>query len=187
MATGLLVALLLIVTLLAVPLTLRFHIRWDQALSSRVRLQWAFGLVRCSLDRPKEQTPLQRNKRTGKSSSSKLNIGKALRQKTFRQRLQRFIGDLWRVFKKREMKLHLRVGLGDPAATGQLWALLGPVGVMLGNLPDAEITIEPEFIEQALELETSGNVRVIPLQLLGVMLALLVSPALWLGIRLARR
>ncbi len=188
MAAALLVILLLLVALLAVPLTLRFHIRWERAFSARVRMQWGFGLVQFTLARPISETPFRRTSRhRGKPAASKFSFGKALRKKSFRQRLQRFIGELWRTFKKRDMMLQLRVGLGDPAATGQLWALLGPLGGMLENMRDADITIEPEFIDQAFELESSGNVQVIPLQLLGVILALLLSPVLWQGIRLAKR
>ena len=55
MATGLLIAFILIIALLAIPLTLRFHITRDQVFNSDVQLTWAFGLVRVTLPSTEEE------------------------------------------------------------------------------------------------------------------------------------
>lgn len=191
MATALLTGFLLLIALLAIPLSLRFHIAWDQTLTSQLRLQWAFGLIRITLpplpDRPfrfgAKPSPVRQ---PDKSPSSRLKLSGALRQSAFRRRLLRFIGAIWRAFNKRELKLYLRIGLGDPAATGQLWALLGPLAGILATARDADIAIEPVFIEQTFELDSSGHIQVIPLQLIVLTLALLLSPALWGELRQAR-
>ncbi len=192
MTTALLIAVALLVAVLAVPLTLRFHITMDHTLSSRLRLSWAFGLVRLSLSPAtprrmvdRENTTVSPRAHGNRATSNTVNLFSALRQRPLRQRLLRFIHAIWRAFRKRDVKLQLRIGLGDPAETGQLWALVGPLSGMLANLRDADITIEPIFIEQCFELETSGEVQVIPLQFLYLSLALLLSPVMWRGIRQA--
>lgn len=193
MVSGLLIAFLLLITLLAIPLTLRFHITWDQVLNTQLRLTWAFGLLRISLptnqaqtSRTEEENTTLSRPRTHKPTSNKLSLFRALRQRPFRQRILRFISDFWRAFKKQDMKLHLRIGLGDPAETGQLWALVGPVSGILASTQDAEIAIEPAFIDQTFELDARGEIQVIPLQLFYLITVLILSPVLWKGIREAR-
>lgn len=98
----------------------------------------------------------------------------------------RFGADLWHALRKRDIKLHLRLGLGDPADTGQLWAVVGPLAAMLAGVKDVEVEIEPEFLDAVFELESRGTLRLIPLQILWLAVALLFSPGLWRGIRLMR-
>ena len=99
----------------------------------------------------------------------------------------RFIHELWHAIQKRDVSLRIRIGLDDPADTGQLWAILGPVAGMLANVRQASIEIEPEFSVSTFELDSSGTIRIIPLQLLYLILALLLSPAVWRGIRQMRK
>jgi len=192
MATGMLLFLLVFVALLAIPITLTFHVSWRQALSSEVKLKWAFGLVRISLPtiQPQESTEVEDlthlNQQKEKQIKSRANMLKAFRQKPFRNRIIKFVRDIWNAIKKREMKFYLRIGLNDPADTGQLWAVVGPLSGMLSNLKDATVEIEPEFIDQAFEFDTSGSIQIIPLQLLYLTLAFILSPAFWNGIREAR-
>ena len=110
----------------------------------------------------------------------------ALRQSAFRRRLFRFIGDIWHAIHKQHVVLRMRIGLGDPADTGQLWAVVGPLSGMLATVQEAMIEIEPEFIDTVFELDSSGNIRIIPLQLLSIVLGLLLSPAFWRGVNQMR-
>ena len=193
MLTGLLVFLLLAVALLAIPLSFTFEVSWRQVFRSDIRLHWLFGLVRVHIpaDRitPPSSTGEQREPRTDRSERSprkKQNAFVVLRQRGFRRRLIRFVSDVWRAVQKNNVSLRVRVGLGDPADTGQLWAVLGPLAGVLTNVREASIRLEPEFLDTTLEMDSSGSVRIVPLQMIYLTVALLLSPPIWRGIRQMR-
>lgn len=193
MLTGVLIFLLVLIALLAIPITLTFKVSAQQAFQNDIRLLWLFGLVRIRIppskpkaSEPEKEQPRKKSARKKSASRKKPNVLAAIRQKRFRQRIIRFISDLWHVIYKQDLILRMRIGLGDPADTGQLWALVGPITGMLANVEAASITIEPEFMEPTFELDGSGSIRIIPLQLILLTLALLLSPPVWQGIRQMR-
>lgn len=190
MLTGVLAFLLLLIALLAIPVELRFQVRWPQDAANDARLEWAFGLVRIQVSRPESDaaTPSDEEQkeeadRPGRSAHKKWNVLAAIRQKPFRRRIFRFIRDVWRAVQKDDVSVRLRIGLGDPADTGQLWATMGPVAGVLSNVREASINIEPDFLDTALDLRSGGNIRVIPLQLIYLTAGLLLSPSVWSGIK----
>jgi len=190
MLTGAAAFLLLLIALLAIPVTLRFQLSWRQGLRDDVRLQWAFGLVSVRIPSFQSKAPSPQGKerepgvgRVKPPSRQKRNFFGAFRQKRFRRRIIRFVGDLWRAVHKDNIDLRVRVGLGDPAETGQLWALVGPVAGLLATIRDASIRIEPDFFDATFELDSSGSIRLIPLQMIYLTLALLLSPPVWQGMR----
>jgi hypothetical protein len=193
MLTGMVAFLLLIIALLAVPVTLTFQMSWQQQLEGDMTLHWLFGLVRIRLPsfKPKPPAP-EGEERTKKqdhpdrSPRNKQNVFAVVRQKSFRRRIVRFIRDCWRAIRKRDVSLHIRMGLGDPADTGQLWAVVGPVAGILSNAKEASIEIVPEFLDETFELDSSGNIRLIPLQLIYLTVGLLLSPPVWQGIKQMR-
>lgn len=194
MLAGALVVLLGLTALLAVPVTVTFHVTWPEVFDNDIRLQWAFGLVRKRFPTGKAAIPPTEDPRgkhitprPQRSSGKKLNVFAAVWQKGFRQRVIRYIGDLWRAVQKRDVRLHVRLGLGDPADTGQLWAVLGPISGLLANVPDASIRLEPEFQDATVELDSSGFIRLIPLQLVYLTAALFLSPQVWQGLRQMRK
>ena len=83
--------------------------------------------------------------------------------------------------------MRLRIGLDDPADTGRLWALVGPVSGLLANIHEVSIEIEPEFFETIIELNSNGTIRVIPLQIIFLTAALLLSPPFWQGMQQMRK
>jgi len=185
--------LLLIIALLAIPLTLTFRVSWRQDLQGQIRLQWAFGLVRLRFPlspsespSPEGEEPARKTGSSDRPPRKKRNPLPAIRQQAFRRRIIRFISGLWHAVYKRDVNLHMRIGLGDPADTGQLWAFMGPVSGMLANIEEAAIDIEPDFLDSAFELDGSGTVRIIPLQLIYLAAGLLLSPPVWRGIRQMR-
>lgn len=111
----------------------------------------------------------------------------AVRYKPFRKRVIRFMRDCWRAIHKQDLTLRVRIGLGDPADTGQLWAVIGPLSATLATVEQASIAIEAEFIEAVFELESSGNIRVVPLRLIALTAGLLLSPPVWQGVSRMRR
>lgn len=193
MLTGMVTFLLLIIALLAVPVTLTFQMSWQQQLQGDMTLHWLFGLVRIRLPsfKPKSTTPegeerAQKVGRYERSSRNKQNVFAVVRQKSFRRRIIRFISDCWHAIHKRDVRLHLRIGLGDPADTGQLWAVVGPAAGILSNTKEASIEIVPEFFDETLELDSSGKIRLIPLRMICLTAGLLLSPPVWRGIKQMR-
>ncbi len=184
-----LVVLLLIMALLAVPLELRFRLSHHEVTEGDATLLWLFGLLKVNLSnaepQPKNDPGKKAAKRNRRNSSS-LNFSRALRRKPVRSRLVRFVRDIWHAIKREDFRLYLRTGLGDPADTGLLWAFIGPLSGMLFAAEDADITIEPDFIDSGTEFVSSGKIRLIPLQLLYLIMGLLFSPTLWCGLRTAR-
>ena len=185
--------LLLLVALLAVPVRLSFQVSWRQALHGNVQLYWLFGLVRLQrpLTRPKPPVPElstdSREKTAAKKSPNQTSPFAVIRQKAFRRRVFRFLRDIWRSIRKQDLSLRVRIGLGDPADTGRLWALIGPVAGLLTEVQEASIEIAPEFTDAVFEFDSSGNIRVIPLQMIYLTFGLLLSPAFWQGLRQKRR
>ena len=193
MLTGAAVFLLFLVALLAVPMTLRFQVSWRESLRDDVRLQWAFGLLRVRIPLSPAKKPAAEDEEDREESDGsarrprkKRNFFAAFRVAKFRQRLFRFLGDFWRAVQKNDLNFRLRLGLGDPAETGQLWAVVGPLAGMLAGVRNASIAIEPEFSDATFELDTSGSIRVVPLQMIYLILGLLLSPSVWQGMRRMR-
>jgi hypothetical protein len=189
MLTGVLVFLLFLIALLAIPVTLTFQLSWPKECQQDALLKWAFGLVKVRIpaSEPKALSSAgneskRKTHRSGDSFGRRANILAALRSKPFRQRIVRFIGDLWLAIHKKDVSLRVRVGLGDPADTGQLWAIVGPIAGLLATVQGAAIAIEPEFLDSTFELNSAGSVRLVPLQLIYMIIALLLSPPVWRGV-----
>jgi len=190
---GTVIFLSLIVILLAMPVTLTYQLSWKRTLSADLRLNWAFGLVRADVSpaqtTSKPDTPGAARKkagRRGRSKGRKTNIMAAIRQPAFRRRVLRFISDLWRRIHKKNVRLLVRLGLGDPADTGRLWAVIGPLTAMLARTRDASIAVEPDFLDATFEVDSSGTIRMVPLRFVILALGLLLSPPVWRGIVLMR-
>ncbi|MDH3449281.1 MAG: DUF2953 domain-containing protein [Gammaproteobacteria bacterium] len=182
------IVLTVLVILLAIPVTLTYRLNWQLKLQSEFGLQWLFGLVRVRLAPQRAAHSIPETRETVNPIEAKVKpAGKkyrpftALRDKSFRRRMLQFVRDAWRALHKRDLRLRVRVGLGDPAETGQLWALFGPLSGLLASIEDVSIELEPEFVDAVFELDSSGKISVIPLQLLYLGLGLLCSPSFWRG------
>jgi hypothetical protein len=191
---GTVIFLSLVVILLAVPVTLTYQCSWRRTVSAELRLTWAFGLVRADVspdqgksksEKPEEaRSKSDRRQRTpGKKKNDFLA---AIRQPSFRRRILRFVSDVWRSIHKKNIRLLLRIGLGDPADTGQLWAAFGPLSGMFARARDVSITVVPDFLDSTFEVDSSGTIRVIPLQFAVLALGLLFSPSIWRGFMFMR-
>ncbi len=180
------VAILLgLVALLAVPLEAAFRLDRVAALEGEVQLRWLFGLVRVRLAVPRPRAraaeaaagPKAARKRERREGRGGAGRGLAvLRQAEFRERVRRLVGDLVRALHVRRLLLHVRMGLGDPADTGLLWALVGPLGAVAAGSTGGDVRIEPDFLDSALELHSRGEVRIVPLRILALAVGFALSP-----------
>jgi hypothetical protein len=175
----------LVLLLLAVPLDVSFRFQGIEAFEGKVRIRWLLGLVRFRVRIPGAR-PRPRARRPEPAAEVRARPGRRSRrakalavlgQEAFRRRAGRLVRDLVRAVHPNRLSLRMRVGLGDPADTGRLWAFVGPLVAAAGSLHDAEVQIEPEFVEPALEFELHGRLLVIPLQVLALAVAFALSPS----------
>jgi len=183
----------LIAAALAIPVALKFRVAWPDTERLKLEVGWAFGLVRFRIDGAQgarsssaggRQSP--RRRRRNDSSKRKLRIASLVRDQRFRRRLARFVGRTWRALGKDRVRIHLRIGLDDPADTGRLWAVLGPASALLADVREAALELQPDFHDEVFQLDGSGSVRVVPLHLLLLAAGLAVSPVVWRGLWQAR-
>jgi len=180
----------LLILLLAIPIALTFRFESAgfegmKAFKGQVTIRWLFGLVRIRIPVPgdtgmhRSGTKLQAAKKRGKYSEpgARSNFIAVLRQAKFRQRVYRLVKDFVRAAGLRQLRLRMRLGLGDPSDTGCLWAFVGPLNAAAQNLRNAEVRIEPEFMDAVFEFHARGQVRVVPLQLVGLAIGFALSPA----------
>lgn len=154
-------------------------------INGQIRGDWLFGLVRFRIPipgpsqtepLPKRNTSTRKSKR--KTGRDTLSILPLLRQSTFRNRVVRFAKDILRATHGRNLYLRLRIGLGDPADTGRLWALVGPVAGIAANIESAKVHLEPEFMESVFTIESHGTFRLIPLQIIFLTIVFMLSPTI---------
>ncbi len=189
---GIACTLIALIVLLAIPVSLSFQVAWRRGFKGDLKLKWLFGLVRVGLPvsmagrRASEKGAGEQSKQKKPSTDRKSSPLAAIRQSSFRRRLYKFLRDCWRAVHKHDLKLSVRIGLGDPAETGMLWAMVGPASGVLATVPEASIEVKPEFVEAVFELDSSGSIRIVPLQLIYLIIGLLLSPTLWQGIKRMR-
>ena len=176
--------LIAIAAVLAVPLEVAFRVERVAPLDGGIAVRWLFGLVRIGVPLGgrgerggPERPPVVPERARPRRRVRPRGIVAALRDGRFRGRVRRLAGQLLRALHLDGLVLHARVGLGDPADTGRLWAVVGPLGAWAQGLPGADVRIEPEFLEPVLELAARGRIRVIPLRVLAVAVAFALSPA----------
>ncbi len=180
----------LLILLLAVPIvsTFRFEnagFEGMETFKGQVTIRWLFGLVRIRIPVPGDTrlhhsgTKLQAAKKRGKfrETGVRSNFVAVLRQVRFRQRVYRLVKDLIRAVDLRQLRLRMRLGLGDPSDTGCLWAFVGPLNAAAQYLRNAEVRIEPEFMDAVFEFHARGQARMVPLQLVGLAIGFALSPA----------
>lgn len=188
--------LLFVIVLLAIPVTLVFQVSHRQTIQGHVTLLWAFGLVRVRIPLPgakarphkmKQAPDKHKHPRSQRESSKRSKPLVLIRYRPFRRRVFRLLADLWRAIQKQNVAFRIRLGLGDPADTGRLWGLIGPVAALLATLKTVSVDIEPEFMEAMFELDGCGTVRIVPLQIIVLVIAFFLSPHFWAGMRRMRQ
>jgi hypothetical protein len=166
---------------LAIPVELAFSVQRREG-KQRVRgtFGWLFGLVRLPLGKTKaraESRPVHRKAKKSKPRRGGASrVWTVVRNEGFGWRVLRLVRDLLRRVHIFDLSLKVRLGLDDPADTGRLWAVVGPVAALLTLPPVARFAIEPEFNTETLEVDGKGHIRIIPIQLLFVILVFLLSP-----------
>jgi hypothetical protein len=86
--------------------------------------------------------------------------------------------DLLTSFHPRVQRMHIELGLEDPAETGQAWALLGPLSGWLMYRFGGSVRLEPNFTAPTFAVEGKMHFTLIPLQTLGIALGFASSPSI---------
>jgi hypothetical protein len=181
--------------LLAIPVDLEFSLeRREGRAEGRCGLGWLFGVLRvglCPRARARRKRPMPDHGHPRRRAAGDVPRGLSrrrsrrftgrvlsmLRTERFVGRLLRLAGDLIRSIRVRELGLDLRLGLDDPADTGRLWAVVGSLAAIPALPPNTRLAVVPCFTGAAFEMEGQGRLRVIPLQVMAVILAFVLSPA----------
>lgn len=76
------------------------------------------------------------------------------------------LAGLLRPFRIEYLRIEARFGLGDPAATGELFGLLAPLAYGTAGCDRLRISLRPEFDGHCLTGEAEGAVRFVPVALI---------------------
>ena len=136
----------------------------------RLRLSWLFGLVSREITGEKEKPPDKKRAAKGKKKRGRRDtrvIFTILRTKGLLRRLKDLIiKGIFSHLKARDLVADFKIGLGDPADTGFLFALIGPAAAFLGSSHRHQIRLEPSFGEDAvLQGYSRGTIRLRPIRL----------------------
>ena len=171
--------------LLAIPISLSLSVTRKQTLEGYANIIGLFGLFKFKTRFPDESKSkdystkttikiLKTNTKTYKNNNSQGFL--LFSRPAFRQHIIKFIKRLLIATHAKNLYLRCRIGLSDPADTGRLWAVMGPLSGILKNLQSITIELEPEFINEGIEFESYGHFRFIPLQFIALVLAFMLSP-----------
>ncbi|MFC1892772.1 hypothetical protein ACFLYR_01870 [Chloroflexota bacterium] len=182
--------LLLAILALSVPLDAVLHVDIYGRPKFRMRLAWLFGLVGKEVTggekRPKEKKPaVEGQPKPGKKGMGVRAIVEILRTRGLFQQVKYLLKGILRCLQIRDLGGSLQVGLGDPADTGFLFAVIGPATQYLRPSFLRELKLEPSFADGVVcEGYLDGAVRCRPIQLVPPVLRFTFSLA---TIRVAKR
>ena len=174
----------LLILLLSVPVDLTFSLEKGEKLRSRVRIGWLFGLVGKDFGgegrKPKPEKP---KKPGGRRKRSPRPFLVTLRTRGFLGHSLKLARRLLRTIRVRELELDLELGLGDPAETGRLFGLVGPVLANVRSISSFNINVEPDFDQEVLRGYCSGSVRAYPIRLVPPIILFALSLTTFRGVR----
>lgn len=165
--------LIFLIILLIVPVDLIFNIGKRDNIESRVRIGWLFGLIGKDISGRRKQVKVKKEKKKKRSVKPLLAV---VRTRGFLKHFIRFIKDIIRRIKIRNLNVHLKLGLADPADTGFLFAAVTPLLTFAGvQKPTIDINIQPDFEQENLQGYAEGGVRLYPIQFIKPLLLFIFS------------
>ena len=154
--------------ILWVPLDIIFDIDVRGKPKLTVRYSWLFGLVKRGPRRQAETQP--RPEKPAKRRRRRPDIKLAYRMLRVRGLLKNFtrlVKGVLGSFRLTGLAADFRLGLGDPADTGMLFAVLGPAAALLGPSVFERVNLQPSFDEEAsVEGSSHGRAQLRPIRLL---------------------
>ena len=185
-----LIGLLGVVLLLAIPVDLVFRVQRRESFHAEVFVGWMYGLLRFRMPSRRPRRPRPPKKRLAQARFAR-RLMIPFRSSAFRHRSLRFGRDLLKSVRVRACDLRLRIGMDDPAETGYLWAIAGPLTGLLTFSPRVTVRLDPIFSDECFEADARGTIRLIPIQLAYLSVLFLLSPAtlgaVWMLVRSRRK
>lgn len=160
--------------LLSVPVDLKVILEKDDGVRSRFRLEWMFGLVGKDIHKKRAKPP--KKKRKPRRLPKVRPFLAVLRNRGFVRGAARFLKDIIRLIRIRELTVDLHLGLPDPADTGLLFGAVGPPTLLVNHLTPARIRIYPDFERATFRGTLRGHLRVLPIQIVARATVFLFSP-----------
>jgi hypothetical protein len=165
---GLAVAILLV---FCTPLEVTFHMESDGRTEFGVRVLWCFGLMRRELatkrKRPQKEPRADARPKLKKWQVRTDTMLQIFKSKGMLSQLRSLMIDTLHCLRLKELNADIKIGLDDPADTGQLFALIGPVALFVRSIWHHQIRLMPSFEDEAvLEGYAYGTVCVQPIQLI---------------------
>lgn len=177
------VSLAVILTLvLCVPLDLSLHADVYGRPKFRLRLSWLFGLFHKEVSRkkkPEEKKAVEEKRKAGKGRPRVRTIFALMRTRGLMKQIAGLLVGILRRFKFKNVEADFKVGLGDPADTGLLFAVIGPAVPFISS-SRRRIRLVPSFEDDViLAGYSSGTVRLRPIGLVAPVMKFVFSmPAL---------
>jgi len=173
------IILFILFLLLIIPVELVFNYKNYETPGKKINLSWFFGIVTFEIY-PKK--PSSKEKKEVKSRTEKkkgmgfAKIKKILGNIKFTIKTYNTIRKLLQSVKPDLKRLYIKIGLEDPADTGLLWGLMGPLSGVMYGFTNKDLVIEPDFLDPAFNVETQGRLTIIPLEILFIALGYIFSP-----------
>ena len=151
----------LAVFVLSVPLEAVLNLDTSRRPKLSMRLVWLFGLVSKELGGEKEEAAGKKvrekeQKKKGRRAVDPRTALKLLRARGLPGKVMRLVRGILGQLRIRELAANLRLGLGDPADTGLLFAVITPAIPFLNLTPRCQIRVQPCFHD---ELVFEGHIR----------------------------
>ncbi len=184
--------LTLLALLLAVPVDMAIEGRFGASNRLDVKLVWLFGAVRVRARKPPARpevvpvvpgaVPLPERLRRMRL------VLRLLRTRGLLRQLARLFRGIMRSVRVRDVRVDVSVGLGDPADTGMLFALIGPFTPLLQAYSRYPITLQPALTDEAaLQGYGRGTIRLQPIRLAGPFFGFIFSAPAFRALKLMIR
>ncbi len=180
------------ILLLAVPVNLVFALKKTEGWRGRIVVYWLFGLIHMTLRpsgaaKPRRWRHELRRRQLVASASRpiakrRLYISSLLRSEGVTRRATYLVRDLLRSLRPRRFRFRCVVGLDDPADTGRLMGVLAPLRLFagrdmaFGKNTHVAFQLSPDFTGPSCTGYWCASVGFMPLKLIGIFLAFLLSP-----------
>ena len=173
--------ILLVVLVLSIPVDLTFEIATQATSGQKMRVGWLFGLVGKDV-LPGKKKPEKVTKAKKRKRPSPGLILSVLRTRGLVSWVAKFARRMLRSLHFRNLDASLRIGLPDPADTGQMYGLTWPAFLPRSS-DNIRFRMEPAFEGPVFEAALQGTVRVFPAQMAANVVSFVISPQ---GLRIIR-
>jgi hypothetical protein len=190
----LLLLFILLDLLLLVPIDLEGRVsRGGDRPETRMKIGWLFGHLHKDVSRgaveqePSKEGEEQASKKDeddeeeedketeGGRSSSRIAL-EVLRTEGVLRKIANLLRGLFGAIRVRSLEIDIRLGLPDPADTGEAVGLLWAILIPLEAVTPVRAKIEPTFSEEMLEGSAEGKLRIWPYKTVPPLIVFLLSP-----------